>query len=62
MMIEVHPRLWVGDDNDAEDIRNTKEGLRSSGNFFGWKPWAMVSAAKEPYHRAMVGYTGRGAP
>ena len=65
-MIEVHPRLWVGDDDDAAWVM---PGVRSEAgvhqNGAPWMPpsgiWAVVSAAKEPYHRALVGYTGRGA-
>jgi predicted protein tyrosine phosphatase len=58
-MIEVHPRLWVGNDDDAEKVLggvnlDTRKNLGTA--------WSMVSAAKEPYHRALVGYTGRGAP
>ncbi len=61
-MIEVHPRLWVGNDDDAERILHyVRHPLGDKHNVVG-HPWAMVSAAKEPYHRALVGYTGRGAP
>ena len=48
-MIEVHPNLFVGDDSDAANV--------------GGEPgWFVVHAAKEPYHRAALGYTGQGAP
>jgi len=47
-MIEVAPGLWVGDQADYEQ-----------GEFAGW---AVVHAAKEPYHRKALGYTGRAAP
>ncbi len=60
-MIEVYPRLWVGDDNDASNvISHAQQNTKGMGLTLA--PWAMVSAAKEPYHRALVGYTGRGAP
>lgn len=61
-MIEVHPRLWVGDDEDARNVILDWEGLQDKAVTFGWRPWAVVSAAKEPYHRALVGYTERAAP
>lgn len=70
-MIEVYPKLWVGDDDDAEvwlktglllswsDSQKRAALLEkiSSGDIR-----ATVSAAKEPYHRKLVGYTGRAAP
>lgn len=66
-MVEVHPRLWVGDDNDAERVlRSVQLNLRGPVTDLAtpatWGVWAMVSAAKEPYHRALVRYTGRAAP
>ena len=48
-MIEVYPGLYVGDEGDA----------LTAGSEPGW---FIVHAAKEPYHRAAVGYTGKGAP
>lgn len=65
-MIEVHQRLWVGNDDDAERLVSARTLTRNPG-FYQINGnlipiWAMVSAAKEPYHRALVGYTGRGAP
>ena len=48
-MIEVRHNLFVGDDGDAAAV--------------GGEPgWFIVHAAKEPYHRAALGYTGQGAP
>ncbi|MCA1458080.1 dual specificity protein phosphatase family protein [Bradyrhizobium sp. BRP22] len=53
-MIEVAPNLFVGNALDYENhvrlIDTPKPG------------WAVVHAAKEPWHRAALGYTGRGAP
>jgi rhodanese-related sulfurtransferase len=50
-MIEVAPRLFVGNQPDYEkQVRKSKE------------PWAVVHACKEPYHRSIVGYETRGAP
>jgi hypothetical protein len=49
-MIEVAPRVYVGNQEDAE---------------YGWKKndeWAFIHCAKEPYHRQFVGYLGRGCP
>jgi predicted protein tyrosine phosphatase len=46
---EVYPSLFCGDINSyppAADMSN----------------WAVVHACKEPHHRTMLGYTGRGAP
>lgn len=61
-MIEVHPRLWLGNDDDARDVILGREGIRDEAMMLGWRPWALVSAAKEPYHRALVRYPGRAAP
>jgi hypothetical protein len=52
-MIEVHPRLFVGNQLDYETKLKTKDGDVKVG-------WAVVHAAKEPYHREAVGYAGRG--
>lgn len=49
-MIEVAPRLFVGNALDYE-TRVKKE-----------KGWHVVQACKEPYHRQALGYTSRGAP
>lgn len=48
-MIEAHPNLFVGDESDALAVA-------------GEPGWFVVHACKEPYHRAALGYTGRGAP
>lgn len=48
-MIEVHPGLFVGANEDFISIA-AQEG------------WAIVHACKEPYHREFVGYTGKAAP
>lgn len=69
-MIEVHPRLWVGNDNDASRLIEMENVSQDARGRYIWEYergaspviWAMVSAAKEPYHRSMVGYTGRAAP
>jgi hypothetical protein len=48
-MIEVIPGLYVGSQNDYDAAKaNTK--------------MKVISAAKEPWHRQALGYTGRGAP
>lgn len=49
-MIEVHPRLFIGTEADFE----TQVGSRPG--------WWVVHACKEPYHRRLLGYTGRAAP
>lgn len=48
-MKEVHPRLFVGKDQDFTDV-----GLQEG--------WAIVHACKEPYHRMAVGYRNMAAP
>ncbi len=47
-MIQITSHLHVGGDGDYE-------AAAAQG-------WAIVSAAKEPHHRAALGYTGKGAP
>ena len=49
-MIEIYPNLLVGDEGDYEYQVKGQDG------------WAVVHACKEPYHRQLLGYTGRGAP
>jgi predicted protein tyrosine phosphatase len=49
-MIQVNPHLFVGTEQDYELRVKNKPG------------WAVVHACKEPYHRRLLGYTGRGAP
>jgi len=49
-MTEILPGLFVGDQRDYEYGVAGRSG------------WAVVHACKEPYHRALLGYTGRGAP
>lgn len=48
-MIEVHPNLFVGSQEDEAAIR-------------GRPGWFVVHACKEPYHRQALGYTSQGAP
>lgn len=50
-MIEVYQRFFIGDDSDATNIL-----LRNEPN------WAILHCCKEPWHREMLGYTGRAAP
>lgn len=49
-MIEIYPRLWIGNEHDYET------GVK------GKPEWVIVHACKEPYHRQLLGYTSRGAP
>jgi len=49
-MIEIYHNLFIGTELDYE---NTVKGQ------IGWR---VVHACKEPYHRALLGYSGRGAP
>jgi protein-tyrosine phosphatase len=48
-MKEIIPGLFVGNGADYPTVQyNTN--------------WSVISAAKEPWHREALGYTGRGAP
>ena len=49
-MIEIYPNLFIGNQDDYEF------------NVARQPDWAVVHACKEPYHRAALGYRGRGAP
>lgn len=48
-MIEILPNLFIGTAFDYENDVKDVDG------------WAVVHAAKEPYHRQLLGYTGRAA-
>lgn len=49
-MIEIYKNLFIGDEQDYEyHVKNHPE-------------WYVVHACKEPYHRGLLGYHGRGAP
>lgn len=49
-MIEIYKNLFIGNETDYEQSINGK------------LDWCIVHASKEPYHRALLSYTGRGAP
>ena len=49
-MIEVMPGLFVGDQDAYEHNVADQPG------------WMILHACKEPYHRQLLGYSGRGAP
>jgi hypothetical protein len=49
MIREVFPNLFCGDANAYPPAAVMEN-------------WAVVHACKEPHHRAILGYTGRGAP
>ena len=49
-MIEVYKNLWVGSDADWDFINLSNE------------TFSIIHAAKEPYHRELLGYTEKGAP
>ena len=49
-MIEIYPYLYIGDEHDYESKVRHESG------------WCVVHACKEPYHRQVLGYTGRAAP
>jgi hypothetical protein len=46
VMHEIHPNLFVGPQSDYEQLVAGQPG------------WSIVHAAKEPFHREAVGYTG----
>lgn len=48
-MIEVCPKLFVGNDSDASTVSQASN-------------WFVIHACKEPYHRQALGYSGRAAP
>ena len=50
MMVEIFPRLFIGSEVDYEGVVKHQDG------------WGVVHACKEPYHRQLLGYKGRGAP
>jgi hypothetical protein len=55
-MIEVMPRLYVGNQIDWEtNVKHKGTGNPKPG-------WSVVQACKEPYHREALGYVCRGAP
>jgi len=49
-MIEIHPNLFIGNENDYESRVRHEPG------------WCIVHACKEPFHRQALGYSGRAAP
>jgi len=49
-MIEIYSRLFIGTETDYETTVRHQDG------------WWVVHACKEPYHRRLLGYRGRGAP
>lgn len=49
-MVEVFNNVFVGKQEDYE------------ANPLYFNDWGVVHACKEPYHRNLLGYTGRGAP
>ncbi len=49
-MIEIYTRLFIGSETDYEMTVRHQDG------------WWVVHACKEPYHRQLLGYRGRGAP
>ena len=54
-MIEITENLWVGTQRDFEERHYLQKDNNESS-------WAFLHAAKEPYHRQFLGYTGRAAP
>lgn len=55
----IHERLYIGNDEDALRILRTKA---KAGSIKTWQEpdegWAIVHAAKSPWHTALLNYTG----
>jgi len=49
-MRRIHPRIFVGNQDDYENDVSQRSN------------WYVIHACKEPYHRNLLGYSGRGAP
>ena len=63
-MIEVYKNLYCGNEQDFISILYTRKSEESEFVLHHNLPedFAILHACKEPYHRAFVGYTGRGCP
>lgn len=49
-MIEILQNLYIGTEQDYElNVKNKQD-------------WRVIHACKDPYHRRLLGYTGKGAP
>lgn len=59
-MKEVFENLYCGNDNDWLSLE--KEHISESPVDQPTNGWAVLHTCKEPHHRAILGYTGRGAP
>jgi hypothetical protein len=61
-MKQIFENLYCGNDADVYDLYS--QAIPTPGNGEGKCPsaWAVVHAAKEKWHRMVVGYTGRGCP
>lgn len=53
--VEIYPNVFVSDQASAE-------GLLATCNKEEKEEWFVLHCCKEPFHRNMVGYTGRGCP
>jgi hypothetical protein len=53
-MIEIFPNIYVGAAADLIHADDGNKGIKEG--------WYVISAAKDPWHREALGYTGRGAP
>ncbi|EMO60011.1 hypothetical protein LEP1GSC161_0256 [Leptospira santarosai str. CBC1416] len=49
-MIEIIPNLHIGNQSDYET------------NIANRHNWFVIHACKEPFHRNLLGYSGKGAP
>lgn len=62
--VEVMKDVWVGTQAAFENGATgwIFEPTEENPDRFAEHEWQVLHAAKEPYHRQFVGYTGRGAP
>ncbi len=58
----VHPLLHIGNDEDAHRVLITQRKLGGSWYHNAKPGWAIVHAAKSPWHAEMVGYHSGPAP
>lgn len=56
-MLEVAPKLFCGSQQSFEE--KVADAESATGVSAGW---SVIHVCKEPYHRKLLGYTGRGAP
>ncbi len=58
----VHPAIHIGNDDDAHKVLLKQRTLGQPWSDYAWPGWAIVHAAKNPWHADMVGYPSGPAP